>query len=401
MNGIKFVSYFEPSGYGLAALAYLRGLVNAGVAVQWVPVQRVGWSDTLPWRQSHASSAILEMARNDDTLADLPALMEKTLRPCAYDTVLLHTIPEHWAAYWEAGKHNVGFTTWESDTLPAHWPPLLNRADHILVPCRMNDAVFRRCDVKKPVSVVPHIRRHQWHDVTPGELADFRRDLGVPEGDFVFYTINTWDPRKNLDGLLRAYIRAFRSSDPVTLIVKTGASGSGPGPFYPFVGSTQDLVREIVRLNTAALGREAPRIVMLAHDALPGRQIDALHEIGDCFVSLSRGEGWGLGAFDAATLGVPVLMTGWGGQTDFLGDSWPGALPYRMARCSVWPPPQPSFHTNQRWAEPDENSAGEMMRRIVANPAPFRAAAAPIRENIATRFAEGVVTRQLLAALSA
>ena len=39
---------------------------------------------------------------------------------------------------------------------------------------------------------------------------------------------------------------------------------------------------------------------------------DAIHAIGDCYVSLTHGEGWGMGAFDAATLGKPVLITGWG-----------------------------------------------------------------------------------------
>ena len=37
--GVKFLSFVEPSGYGMAALAYVRALVNAGVPVRWVPVR--------------------------------------------------------------------------------------------------------------------------------------------------------------------------------------------------------------------------------------------------------------------------------------------------------------------------------------------------------------------------
>ena len=37
--------------------------------------------------------------------------------------------------------------------------------------------------------------------------------------------------------------------------------------------------------------------------------------------SCARGEGWGLGGFDAAAHGNPVVTTGFGGQLDYLADS--------------------------------------------------------------------------------
>ena len=73
MISIKFISYLEASGYGLAGIAYVRGLVNAGVPVQWAPLRRQGW-DVTPWRRDiEPPPLLLSMARNDDALADLPA----------------------------------------------------------------------------------------------------------------------------------------------------------------------------------------------------------------------------------------------------------------------------------------------------------------------------------------
>ena len=47
----------------------------------------------------------------------------------------------------------------------------------------------------------------------------------------------------------------------------------------------------------------------------------------------ARAEGWGLGAFEAAQLGKPVIMTGYGGQRDFLDKLRQPLGRPRMAPC--------------------------------------------------------------------
>lgn len=51
-------------------------------------------------------------------------------------------------------------------------------------------------------------------------------------------------------------------------------------------------------------------------------RVAGLHARGECFVSLTHGEGWGIPAFDACACGNPVVITGWGGQLEHLdGDA--------------------------------------------------------------------------------
>jgi glycosyltransferase involved in cell wall biosynthesis len=116
--------------------------------------------------------------------------------------------------------------------------------------------------------------------------------------------------------------------------------------------------------------------------------IDLIHALGDCFVSLSHGEAWGLGAFEAATRGTPVITTAWGGHLDYLGDDWPGAVRCRLAPAPVWPPYQPSYFPSQRWAEPDLDAAARLLRLHERDRAPMQLAAQGIGERIAERFAE-------------
>lgn len=395
--GVKFYSYFDISGYGLAALAYLRGLLNAGVEVHWIPLV---WSEQgYHSLQPTDTPPLLELSRDDNALKDLAAIRAATCRPVDYSTVFVQTVPELWPNFFEPGKKNVGYTTWEADALPPHWKPSLDLADLICVPSKMNGEAFRAAHLKPPVHVVPHIRRHTWNDFNVSELTALRMSLGIPPDHFIFYSINTWEPRKNNSQLLQSFLGAFSSDARVTLILKTDEEGYGPAPFYPRQATTELASAAMENAPSAQDGTHAQ--VCLLPYKLSGRGIDMLHAIGDCYVSASRGEGWAMGAFDAATRGTPVIMTGWGGQTDYLGPDWPGAVPYNMRTVPVWPPSAPSFWPPQRWAEPAPDAMSAALRHTVYDAPRQKAAAQRIALDIANRFAEPVIAAQLRALLHA
>lgn len=396
-TGLRFYSHGSACGYGLAGVDFVRALVKAGLPVEWVPLVQPGWEARR--LQPGEQPPMLAMAGDDASLRDLPELLAATSRPLRADTVLVHYTPENWKVGFESGCRNIGFTCWEADRLPPHWIPTLQQAHSILVPCRANQLAMRHSGVRRPVHVVPHVLRTAWNEFEPAEVEQFRAGLGIPPNHTVFYSIGTWDPRKDLSALMRAYARAFTTDDAVTLVVKTGANGYGPQPY--FRGEpTAALAQKTIDALQAELGRELPAIVLLPYE-ISGRGIDLLHAIGDCYVSLSHGEAWGMGAFDAAARGTPVIMTGWGGQTDFLGEKWRGNIAYRMALTPVYPPERPSFWPPQRWAVADESAAVEMMREVQRSPGPWRRDAAALRAEIARRYDEAAVIPLLLAALAA
>lgn len=395
IRGLRYYSFVEPTGYGLAAIAYVRSLVNAGVPVHWVPIVHDG-DGVRPLGAGEAVPLPL-LSTADEALADLPALLTATSTPIAVDTIVAHTVPEHWPDLFEPHRRNVGCTAWETDRIPAHWRALLDLADRVLVPCTMNRDTFVAGGVRRAPRVVPHVRRHAWNAFTPREIEAARRRFGIDGARFVFYSINSWDPRKALPALLDAFVRAFRDEDGVALVLKTSPIGSGPPPLHP-VGPTLPMAQLAVDAATDELDRDAPPICVLPCE-LDGRGIDLVHETGDAFVSLSHGEGWGLGLFDAATRGTPAIATGWGGQLDYLGADWPGALAFRMTRVPVWPAFKPSYWPSQRWATPDRDAAIAAIRALADDPGPARAAAAAIAERIANRYAEPVVAREFIEAI--
>lgn len=338
--GVRVYSYFDTTGYGLAGLSYVRGLVNAGVPVHWVPLVPNGrhWA---PLGTTQAQPLMLEHARGDLALADLQALVAATSRPVDATTALVHTIPEQWPEYFQHGMRNVGYTTWEASAIPPHWKPLLDLADAVCVPSEFNRIAFASEPIRPRVHVVPHIRRHAWNEFEPTELQGLRAGLGIGAGDFVFYSISRWETRKNHELLLRGYLQAFQDGEPVALILKTSPHGNGAPPWYAPQPSTQ--IAESVIAETAKQLRSSPAKVCLLPYDMAGRGVDMLHALGDCYVSVSRGEGWAMGAFDAATRATPVLMPRWGGPLDYLGTDWPGAIDGHPVAAPVWPPHEPSY----------------------------------------------------------
>ena len=370
-RGIRYYGAADLSGYGQASIAYVRGLVNAGVPVHWIPL------DWAPERMQVGtwSRPLLQQCGSDGWLADLPVLIEHTAARIDCDTVIAHSPPEFWPFAFEAGTRNIGYAAWETDRPPAHWLPLLRQADCVLVPCAHNRDAFARGGLSRPMHVVPHIRRHRWCEYSPSQIAAARVDLGIPAEHRVFYTISAWDPRKAVSDLIAAFATAFDASDRVALLIKTQATGHGAGPLYPR-GPTRELATQAISEIAATRQREAPLIVLL-DEALDADALDLIHAVGDVFVSLSHGEGFGLGAFEAATLGKPVIMTGWGGHRDFLGDDWPGAIAYRLAPVPLWPPDRPSYFPSQRWAEPARDAAARLMRAAFEDAAPMLTRRAP------------------------
>jgi len=153
-RGVRYYSYPDHSGYGLAALGYVRALHNAGVPVWWTPlIYRDGRHHPMAPRGRAGRAAHRSDATNDAALQDLVALIAATgMKPC--DTAIVHAVPEHWPAFVERGKRNVRYTVWETDTLPAHWPPLLDVVDKILVPSAANKALFESAGIAASVTAV-------------------------------------------------------------------------------------------------------------------------------------------------------------------------------------------------------------------------------------------------------
>ncbi len=390
MRGLRYVSPADSTGYAVAAKSYLRALSATGLPLQWTPLRCPG-----------ARYEPVPAGEVDE--ADLRLLAH---RPVEYDTVLLHTVPEYypqWAdAERAAGRRVVGYTVWELDRLPPHWPGLLNRLDTVIVPCRWNEQVFRKGGVTVPIHVVPHLSQFFADPAATADPTSLVRRLGGPQalqGRFVFYGIGVWSERKGMERLLRAYLDTFTADDPVALILKTSARDLTRWTRPWRSAWRRQHPRPSRSAAALAAGCKAPPAWHLIEDETLGPgEMRALHAVGDAFVSLARTEGWGLGAFDAALSGNPVVMTGYGGQADFLAAELADLVDFRLvpAHEPLWPR---GYSSRDRWAEPDAAQAGRCMQALAADPHAARERGARLGSHLRTHFSPESTLAALLAAL--
>ena len=276
--------------------------------------------------------------------------------------------------------HVIGHSVWECEQLPSAWIEQMKAAHEFWVPTRWNQIAFAEA-FGKPVHVVPHVVAT--HDPEPPPL-------DLDDDAFVFVTVSSWDWRKRPDRVVEAYLNAFTRDDGVVLVLKTTPNVVG---WDVTVGSPLDQVRRIA----SRYPRPAPIIV----DTMPWSDAQVLGLLGraDCFVSMTASEGWGLGAFDAACQGTPVLITGWGGQVEWLGSDYPGLIPYSLVRNDH--PDREVFGDGMKWAYPDMSAVVEMMRDVAAGAMPSvtdraRSLAAELRD----RYSVGAVARAVSEALA-
>jgi len=374
-NGIRYISAHGHSGYGTAARRLLLGLNAAGIPFTWTPMVN-GRSWDL-WFEP------LQKGSTKD-----PALDSFCGRDIPYDTVVLHLVPEY-ALRWrqmEPDKRFILHTTWETDRIPHHWRFFLELADVVIVPSTWNKHIFERAGLRVPVEVLPHIAI----DPNPPQGPP---PVPIRNDDFVFLTVDSWTPRKGLRNLIKCYLDTFTAADSVTLVVKTGARSYSTKSAWTHSASTVAETRAI-----QGEYRNPARLILLTQD-LSESDLLRLHARADCYVSLSHGEGWGIGAFDAATYGKPVIATAFGGSLDYLH---PDAA--CLVRCRMVPvnddQGKPSFSPDQKWAEPDLVHAGRLMRHVVANRDEAAVRGLQLQSNILKRFNEHAMVARFMQILN-
>jgi glycosyltransferase involved in cell wall biosynthesis len=357
-NEWSYLSLEEDSGYGVAAERCIAALEESGLSVSWTPfVSGAGWGQA--YEPMSCGGAELEGVVVAHLVAEFLPLV-RTRWPDAF--LVAHTV-------------------WDTNQIPDHWIGCLNEADLVVVPSRFSADAIDRAKVGTPVAIVPHVAPPLTH--MPA-LADWR---DIPDDVLVFYTIAEWNERKAPFLTIEAYLRAFTGRERVLLVVKTSHNDRR----FPH-RQVQGMIDEgtsawsLARLLAAYAD---PPAVKLVTRALTSREVSALHRRGDCYVSLARGEGWGLGAFDAAAHGNPVVTTGFGGQLDYLAGS-PHLVRFELVPVQD-PVGFPSYAPNQRWAEPDVEHAARLLREVAADPHRVTMRAQPIAAEINRRYSPLVV----------
>lgn len=242
------------------------------------------------------------------------------------------------------GHHNIGLWLWELERFPRDWRRAFDLVDEVWTPTSfVHDAIAAATD--KPVLRMPAAV-----ELSPPTGMD-RAYFGLPPDEFVFlfsYDFNGFASRKNPEAVIAAFQQAFDDhSTKARLLVKSTNGERFPDRFEALQRSVADDPR--IEVRDGFLSRKA---------------MHGLQNAIDCFVSLHRSEGFGLGLAECMYLGKPVIATGYSGNMDFMDRE--NSLPVDFRMISLHAGDYP-YWQGQQWAEPDVAHAARLMRQVFDN----------------------------------
>ncbi|RNF02624.1 putative mannosyltransferase-like protein [Trypanosoma rangeli] len=212
---------------------------------------------------------------------------------------------------------------------------------------------------------------------------------------FRFLTVMKWEGRKGWDILLKAYWQAFGPTSPlhnhVSLYmkvkwVKAYSGNAGDNNIHELIANWASK-----NLPGFTSMKDFPHIVFLSGEGyVSERLLRQMYCSVDAFVFPTRGEGWGLPATEAMAMGVPILVTNWGGTTTFMSSNATFAIAVDGLEDAPDGLGYDTFPGN-KWAIPSVQSAADTMRYVVENPAHARAVGMRGRQLIKEHFSEEAI----------
>lgn len=221
----------------------------------------------------------------------------------------------------------LAFFFWEESKVAPEIIQSLNRYDGVLTSANFIEKALIGSGLKRPVFTVGYSP-----DLEKFKALNEKRTR-EPGEKFTFLHVSSCYPIKGVDVLLQAFIRSFRSSDPVRLIVK------GYPNEYNQVSKLLDQLR--------SEDEKCPEIVFI-NSVLAESQILELYLEADAMVLPTRGEGFNIPAAEAVASGLSLIVTGYGGHMDYLALGCARTLKYKLVASGFRVTDGSSL-----WAEPD------------------------------------------------
>jgi glycosyltransferase involved in cell wall biosynthesis len=358
------------SGYDHHTRQLVRAIAGLGVAVEL--------ADVPEWGSLRLSSLALD------------PWFDRLQDPVDAGMTLHFTMPHQVTC--DSTEINVNYTMFEADRVPSTWINLHRQHQMVVVPTASSRQAWLASGLPAekiqvcPLGVSPDAFHPEVEPLAFRSLST--RDVAGYGSRFL--NVSELRPRKNLIGLLQAWMMATRDDDDAVLIIKLGRASP----------AKLEQLRAGVRELEAKLGRcledVAPVEIMFGY--VPDGLMPSLYTSATHYISMSHGEGWDNAMIEAAATGLQLIAPDHSAYTAYLDASMARLIPSVTvpARIPDDPALQELFH-RAMWWQPDIETAAGLIREAIDGLGPVTRSA---RDAVAGRFRWEQSAEVLLSILS-
>lgn len=252
----------------------------------------------------------------------------------------------------ELGLTCLTIAFWEFDTGFVQARPYVLRKRNLIGMSDFNVEVFRRSlpdKIRVFKLLYPFRMKVRFNDDVAAVRARFNLDINE---FIVFFNFDygSSSDRKNPEGVMRAFAAAFQKDDKARLVFKTMNATN-----YP---------QRVHELQLLALQLGIDSQITTIDNYVSQADLYSLTAAIDVYISLHRGEGFGLGVAEAMYLGKPVVVTDYSSTTEFCNQENSVPVP-----CAIVPVPDRvratfAFHHVDTWAEANIEKAADALRQL-------------------------------------
>lgn len=241
---------------------------------------------------------------------------------------------------------------WETDKAPESWRLMANNKFKKLIVISewVKKACLKSGFKEKEIAVVP---------LGTDQILSSYKDIGKEKvslyieenkalldeynnGSFVFLNVAVPEYRKGTDVLISAYLEEFSRYEDVVLVMK--------------FNKNESWVKKLIQEQSDYF---SPKIILIEEKV---ENIYDLYKFADVFVHPLRGEGFGLPILEAASCGIPSIVTGYAGPMDFTDKNNSWHIKYKKVTANY------HHHVDgAKWAEPNKKHLKFLMRECYEN----------------------------------
>lgn len=310
-KNILYISQNSYTGYSYCARNYVYQLNEAGFNVKW---------DTRFTEKNYYFA-------NNEYEKKIIRLIENKIDE--FDSVIIHHPPDSWYDIFNKLPKKLkvyGLTVWETTKLHRNWVDQINNnCDEVIVPSRFNLEVFKNSGINKKINL-------WYHDIFPfinsniditklfsnfylyksgNFIKDWFNIKTIIDNNTVYYNISQFINRKNVDQLIHTFCKKFNNKENVCLFLKI------------YLENFDEKETEVLKYKVHTILKNYQNIpnVILCFDNLTNDEVNLIHEFGDVYFTLNRGEGFGLSTYTAKKIGNKVICGKFGAEHEYLDDN--------------------------------------------------------------------------------